>query len=120
MTMVGTIYWISVFVIILVIFLIALIVKHAKHDADMWDTVVLAVVVVLIIAFGMPLILSINHIHTPLKVIITDMDGKVTVYETERGYVDDNKDYWRIYDKDSDDWSEHHNFKSAQIEYLEK
>ena len=39
--------------------------------------------------------------------IITDMDGKVTVYETERGYVDDNKDYWRIYDKDSDDWSEH-------------
>jgi hypothetical protein len=48
------------------------------------------------------------------------MDGKVTVYETERGYVDDNKDYWRIYDKDSDDWSEHHNFKSAQIEYMEK
>ena len=119
MTMLGTIYWISVLVIILAIILIALIVKHAKHDADMWDTVVLAILVVLIIAFGMPLISSINNIHTPLKVIITDMDGKVTVYETERGYVDDNKDYWRIYDKDSDDWSEHHNFKSAQIEYLE-
>lgn len=105
--MLSTIYWISVFVIILVIFLVALIVRHAKHSADMGDTVALIVCAVLILAFGMPLISSINHIHTPLKVIITDMDGKVTVYETERGYVDDNKDYWRIYDKDSDDWSEH-------------
>ena len=118
--MMSTIYWISVFVIILAIFLIASIVKHAKHNADMGDTAILAVLAVLITAFGIPLIYAITHIHTPLKVIITDMDGKVTVYETERGYVDDNKDYWRIYDKDSDDWSEHHNFKSAKIEYLEK
>lgn len=117
--MMSTIYWISVLVIILTIFLIALIVKHVKHDADMFDTVILSVFAVLITAFGIPLIYSITHIHTPLKVIITDMDGKVTVYETERGYVDDNKDYWRIYDKDSDDWSEHHNFKSAKIEYLD-
>lgn len=118
--MLSTIYGLSVLVIILVIFLIALIVKHAKHQADMGDTVFLAICALLISAFGIPLISAINHIHTPLKVIVTDMDGKVTVYETERGYVDDNKDYWRIYDKDGDDWVEHHNFKSAQIEYLEK
>lgn len=118
--MLATIYWISVFVIILAIVSIPLIVKHVKHTADMGDTVILAVLAVLIAAFGIPLISVINNRHAPVKVIITDMDGKVSVYESERGLVDDNKDYWRIYDKDSDDWTEYHNFKSAQLEYVEK
>ena len=118
--MLGTIYWISVFVIILAILSVALIVKHVKRTADMGDTVILAILVVLILAFGIPLISVLNNLHSPVKVIITDMDGKVTVYESERGLVDDNKDYWRIYDKDSDDWTEYRNFKSAQLEYVEK
>ena len=118
--MLGTIYWISVFVIILAILSVALIVKHVKHTADMGDTVILAVLVVLILAFGIPLISLINNIHSPVKVIITDLDGKVTVYKSERGLVCDHKDYWRIYDKDSDDWTEYQNFKSAQMEYVEK
>ncbi len=117
--MLATLYWISVLVIILAILSVALIVKHAKRTADIGDTVILAILAVLIAAFGIPMISVLNHIHSPVKVVITDMDGKVTVYESERGLVDDNKDYWRIYDKDSDDWFEHHNFKSAQIEYLE-
>ena len=118
--MLATLYWISVIVIILAILSVALIVKHVRRSADMGDTVILAVLVVLIAAFGIPLISVLSHIHSPVKVIITDMDGKVTVYESERGSVDDNKDYWRIYDKDSDDWTEFHNFKSAQLEYVEK
>ena len=118
--MLATLYWISVLVIILAIVSVALIVKHVKRTADMGDTVILAVLVVLIAAFGIPLISVLSHIHSPVKIIITDMDGKVTVYESERGLVDDNKDYWRIYDKDSDDWTEFHKFKSAQLEYVEK
>lgn len=118
--MLATLYWISVLVIILAIVAVALIVKHAKRMADMGDTVILAVLVVLIAAFSIPLVSVLNNIHAPVKVIITDKDGKVTVYESERGLVDDNKDYWRIYDKDSDDWTEYHNFKSAQLEYVEK
>ena len=118
--MLATLYWISAIVIILAILSVALIVKHVRRSADMGDTVILAVLVVLIAAFGIPLISVLSHIHSPVKVIITDMDGKVTVYESERGSVDDNKDYWRIYDKDSDDWTEFHNFKSAQLEYVEK
>lgn len=118
--MLATLYWIAVLVIILAILSVALIVKHVRRTADMGDTVILAVLVVLILAFGIPLISVLSHIHSPVKVIITDLDGKVTVYESERGLVDDNKDYWRIYDKDSDDWTEYRNFKSAQLEYVEK
>lgn len=117
--MLGTIYWVSVFLVIMAIFCIALGIKLFKRNADLADKACLGVCVVVFTAFFIPLCFMLSSMHTPVKVIITDMDGKVTVYETERGYIDDDKEYWRIYDKDSDDWVEHHNFKSAQIEYLD-
>ena len=118
--MIPTLYWFTILVVILAIIMTAFIVLHVKHRADMGDTVALAVCAVLLLAFGIPLIAAFNKIHQPVKVIITDMDGKVSVYESERGLVDDDKDYWRIYDKDVNGWLEFHNFKSAQLDYLEK
>ena len=118
--MIGTMYWIGVLMAILAVFIVWLTKKAIKHEIDGGDKCVLAIFSILFVGLAIPMICALCTMHNKVTVTITSEDGTVSVYNTERYLVDDNAHYYRIYDKDDDNWIEYHNIKYATLEYLEK
>lgn len=119
--MLGAMYWLGFFTIVCAIIL-AFMTYHCVHhrSIDAGDACCIAVIALGMFGFGIPLSVCWYNMHDPVKLTITEVDGNVIEYKTERYLVDDGEKCYRIYNKDDDNWVEYHNVKQATLEYLEK
>lgn len=119
--MLGAMYWLGFFTLVCALVLIFMI-YHCVHykSIDTGDACCMAVMTLGMFGFGIPLFVMLLNMHDPVKVTITEDDGTVIEYKTERYLVDDSGNRYRIYNKDDDDWIEYRNVKHATLEYLEK
>lgn len=119
--MLGAMYWLGFFTLVCALVL-AFMIYHCVHhlSIDTGDACCISVITLGMLGFGIPLVGCLLNMHDPVKVTITEDDGTVIEYKTERYLVDDGKNRYRIYNKDDDNWIEYHNVKRATLEYLEK
>ena len=119
--MLGAMYWLGFFTIVCAITLTFMIYHCIRnHSIDTGDACFISLMTVGMFGFGIPLVICLHNMCDPVKVTITEVDGTVVEYKTERYLVDDGEKRFRIYNKDDDNWVEHHNVKHATLEYLEK
>ncbi len=114
-------YWLG-FITIVCAVILTFIIYHCAHHRliDTGDACCIAMSALGMIGFGSPLVGCLLNIHDPVKVTITEDDGNVIEYKTERYLVETGENRYRIYNKDDDNWVEYHNVKYATLEYLEK
>lgn len=119
--MLGTMYWLGFFTLGCAIVLTFMI-YHCVHHRSIGtgDACFISLITLGMLSVGIPLVGCLLNMHDPVKVTITEDDGNVIEYKTERYLVDNGENRYRIYNKDDANWVEYHNVKYATLEYLEK
>jgi len=118
--MLAAIFAVTMIDLLFLVCLIALISKMVRSEADAGDKFLIAIVVLCITGFTVPIVDAISEYNDPVKVTITNNDESVEEHTATRGHVDASSNNIRIYDNADQNWIEYKSYKKASLEFLEK